>query len=142
LNDPSLAPEGGHVMSIVAQFAPYRLRDGDWPARREAFADHVIETLAAYAPELPGRILARQVLTPYDLERDFRVTGGHWHHGELALDHIFVLRPLPRFARYRTPIDSLYLCGAGAHPGGGVMGAAGLNAAREIIRDWRRGRTA
>jgi phytoene dehydrogenase-like protein len=125
-------------MSIVVQFAPYRLRDGGWAAHREAFGDHVLETLAAYMPDLSGRILARQVVTPDDLERDFRVSGGHWHHGELILNQIFMLRPVPRFAQYRTPIDNLYLCGAGAHPGGGVMGAAGRNAAREIMRDWSR----
>ncbi|MFQ5985421.1 MAG: phytoene desaturase family protein [Alphaproteobacteria bacterium] len=142
LHDPTLAAPGGHVMSVIVQFAPYALSEGSWDERREAFGDRVVEALAGCASDLPGKILAREVLTPFDLEREFRLTGGHWHHGELALDQAFTLRPVPRFARYRAPIDNLYLCGAGCHPGGGVMGAAGANAAREILKDWKEGRLA
>ncbi len=132
VHDSTLAPAGGHVLSAIVQFAPYDLKAG-WDTAREAFADRAVEMITRYAPDLPGRILARQVITPLDLERDFRMTGGHWHHGELAPDQMFMLRPVPGHAQYQTPLPGLYLCGAGAHPGGGVMGAAGRNAAREVI---------
>ena len=132
VHDRSLAPEGKHVLSAVVQYAPYDLREG-WETAREAFADKVIRTIAAYAPDLESKIVARQMLTPLDLERDYRITGGHWHHGELALDQLFMLRPVPGAAQYTTPLAGLYLCGAGAHPGGGVMGAAGMNAARQLL---------
>lgn len=132
LTDPSLAPNGKHVLSAVAQYAPYRLKEG-WDTARDSFADKVVARIADHAPDLPGKILARQVLTPLDLERDFRMTGGHWHHGELAIDQMFLLRPLPGATQYKTPLPGLYLCGAGAHPGGGVMGAAGMNAARQVL---------
>jgi phytoene dehydrogenase-like protein len=138
LTDPSLAPAGKHVMSICAQFAPMKLRDGDWEKLRDSFGDTVIRTLAAYAPDLPGKILARQVLTPLDLEREYALTGGHPFHGELALDQLFTMRPLLDWARYRTPIPGLYLCGNGTHPGNGLTGASGANAAREVLRDFRR----
>jgi phytoene dehydrogenase-like protein len=132
VHDGSLAPEGGHVLSAVVQFAPYDLKAG-WDSARDAFADRAIEIMTRYAPDLQGRIVSRQVITPLDLERDFRMTGGHWHHGELAPDQMFMLRPVPGHAQYQTPVPGLYLCGAGAHPGGGVMGAAGYNAAKQII---------
>jgi phytoene dehydrogenase-like protein len=135
LADPALAPEGKHVVSIFAQFAPYRLRAGDWNGQRDALGDAVVNTLAAYAPDLPGRILARQVLTPLDLEETFGLTGGHLFHGELALDQLFTMRPVLDWARYRTPVAGLYLCGSGTHPGTGLTGASGANAAREILRD-------
>jgi phytoene dehydrogenase-like protein len=136
--DPSLAPSGAHVMSITAQYAPERLREGDWKGCREAFGDAVVKTLAAYAPDLESAIVARQVLTPQDLQDTYGLTGGHIFHGEHALDQIFTMRPLLGWARYRTPIAGLYLCGAGTHPGGRVTGGPGANAAREIAADLRR----
>jgi phytoene dehydrogenase-like protein len=133
--DPTLAPAGGHVMSITAQYAPYRLRDTTWPDASAAFADATIDLLSEYAPNLKSFILHKQVITPADLEATYGLTGGHIFHGELALDQLFTMRPLLGWARYRTPIGGLYLCGAGTHPGYGVSGLSGLNAAREILRD-------
>ncbi len=124
-------------MSIYMQFAPYRLKQGDWAQQRDALADTIIKTLAAYAPDLPGKILARQILTPKDLETTYGLTGGHPFHGELALDQIFTMRPQLGWARYRTPVKGLYLCGSGTHPGNGITGASGANAAREILKDVR-----
>jgi phytoene dehydrogenase-like protein len=135
--DNSLAPPGKHVASIYMQFAPYRLKQGDWSQQRDALADTVVKTLAAYAPDLPGKILARQILTPKDLETTYGLTGGHPFHGELALDQIFAMRPQLGWARYRTPVKGLYLCGSGTHPGNGITGASGANAAREILKDLR-----
>jgi phytoene dehydrogenase-like protein len=135
--DDSLAPAGKHVMSIYMQFAPYRLKRQDWNQKREALADTIIKTIAAYAPDLPGKILARQILTPQDLETTYALTGGHPFHGELALDQIFTMRPQLGWARYRTPVERLYLCGSGTHPGNGITGASGANAAREILKDLR-----
>jgi phytoene dehydrogenase-like protein len=133
--DDSLAPAGKHVMSIHMQFAPYRLKSGDWRQRRDALADSIVNTLAEYAPDLPEKIVARQILTPADLEDTYGLTGGHPYHGELALDQLFTMRPLLGWARYRTPVKRLYLCGSGTHPGNGVTGISGANAAREILRD-------
>lgn len=138
LTDSSLAPSGAHVMSIHAQFAPYQLKSGDWDSQREALGETVVKTLSDYAPNLKELILARQILTPLDLERTYGFSGGHIHHGEMSLDQLFAFRPVIGWAQYRTPIDGLYLCGAGTHPGGGVTGAPGLNASREIIRDLKR----
>jgi phytoene dehydrogenase-like protein len=135
VTDPALAPAGAHVMSITAQYAPYRLRFGDWSDAGAQFADAVVDTLCEYAPELKSLILHRQVITPVDLESRYGLTGGHIFHGELALDQLFTMRPLLGWARYRTPIGGLYLCGAGTHPGYGVSGLSGLNAAREILKD-------
>jgi phytoene dehydrogenase-like protein len=137
LTDPSLAPQGKHVMSVVAQFAPRTLKTGDWKSKREALGDAVVETIAAYAPNLKGLVEKRQVLTPEDLEETFSLTGGHVFHGEHALDQLFTMRPVLDWAQYRTPIAGLYLCGAGTHPGGGVTGAPGANASREVARDLR-----
>jgi len=137
LSDPTLAPSGQHVMSICAQFAPFRLKTGDWSGRREELGDTVVKTLAAYAPDLPGRILKRQVITPRDLEDTYALTGGHIYHGEIALDQLFTMRPLLGWARYATPVKGLYLCGSGTHPGVGVTGASGANAARQILKDLR-----
>ncbi|MCL4524180.1 MAG: NAD(P)/FAD-dependent oxidoreductase [Acidobacteria bacterium] len=137
LSDPSLAPAGKHVMSIYVQFAPYKLRD-TWANQRNALGDAVVKTLAAYAPKLPEMILHRQVITPADLEEHYGLTGGHIFHGELALDQLFTMRPLLGWARYRTPIDGLYLCGNGVHPGTGLTGQSGANAAREIIKSIKR----
>jgi phytoene dehydrogenase-like protein len=142
LADASLAPPGRHVMSIEVQYAPYHLRDAVWDdGARDALGDRVVETLAAYAPDLPGSILHRQVLTPRDLESVFSLTEGHAYHGELTLDQILFMRPVPGWSRYRTPVRDLYLCGAGAHPGGGIAGAAGANAARIILKDAKKSRS-
>jgi len=135
LTDPSLAPQGKHVMSIYIQYAPYKLKNGNWEGQRTALGDTVVKTLAQYAPDLPGKILGQQVITPLDLEETYGLTGGHIFHGELALDQIFTMRPFLDWARYRTPIQNLYLCGSGAHPGTGLTGGSGANAAREIIKD-------
>jgi phytoene dehydrogenase-like protein len=122
------------VLSMVVQYAPYALRGG-WEAGRQAFIDSIIGTLEAYAPGLRRQVEAVELLTPVDIEREFRIAGGHWHHGELTFDQIFMLRPLPGAAQYRTPVPGVFLCGAGAHPGGGVSGLAGHNAARAVLRD-------
>jgi phytoene dehydrogenase-like protein len=135
--DNSLAPAGKHVMSIYMQFAPYKLKSGDWAKQRDALRDTVIKTLEQYAPDLPSKILAVQTLTPQDLEATYGLTGGHPFHGELALDQIFTMRPLLGWARYATPVKGLYLCGNGTHPGNGVTGASGHNAAREIAKHLR-----
>ncbi len=133
--DPTMAPPGKHVMSIFVQYAPYRLQQGNWPDLREKFGDTVIDTLAEYAPNLKNIILHRQVVTPWDLEQEYGLTEGNIFHGELALDQLFFMRPVPGWARYRTPIEGLYLCAAGTHPGGGVMGASGRLAALELLKD-------
>ena len=138
ISDTSLAPAGKHVMSIVVQYAPYRLRDGEWTARRDVWADSVIRTLAEYAPDLASCIEARQAITPLDLEQTYGLTGGHIFHGELGLDQMFAMRPLLGWARYRTPIAGLYLCGSGTHPGTGLNGPSGRNAAREILKDLKK----
>jgi phytoene dehydrogenase-like protein len=135
--DPSMAPPGKHVMSIFVQYAPYHLKNGAWPERREAFGDNVIDTLSEYAPNIKDIILHRQVLTPWDLEQEFGLTEGNIFQGELTLDQLFFLRPVPGWAKYRTPVRNLYMCGACTHPGGGVMAASGRLAALEILKDWR-----
>ena len=135
LTDPSLAPAGQHVMSIYMQYAPYKLKNGNWQEQRAALGDTVIKTVAQYAPDLEGKILYAQVITPLDLEETYGLTGGQIFHGELALDQIFTMRPMLDWARYRTPIKNLYLCGSGTHPGTGLTGASGANAAREIAKD-------
>jgi phytoene dehydrogenase-like protein len=135
LTDPQLAPEGRHVMSVYVQFAPYELKEGDWTSRREEFGDVVVKTLSEYAPGVGDLILHRQVITPLDLEETYALTGGHTLHGEMSFEQFFTFRPVIGFAQYRTPIKGLYLCGAGAHPGGGVTGASGANASREILKD-------
>jgi phytoene dehydrogenase-like protein len=132
VNDPTLAPAGKHVLSAVVQYAPYTLKAG-WDAGRRQFADLVVDTLERYSPDLTKSIISAQILVPPDLEREFRITGGHWHHAELALDQFFMMRPVPGAAQYQTPVDGLYLCGAGCHPGGNVMGTAGRNAARQVL---------
>jgi phytoene dehydrogenase-like protein len=137
LYDPSLAPPGKHIMGIFLQYAPYRLRSGAWDEIKESYADHVIGRIAEYAPNMRSIVLRRQVLTPLDLERIYGLTGGNIFHGEMSLDQMFFLRPAAGWARYRTPIRNLYLCGSGAHPGGGVMGAPGRNAARMILNSRR-----
>ena len=135
LGDPSLAPAGKHVMSVHMQFAPYKLRNGDWTTRREEFAANVLNVLESYAPGFRDLIVASQVITPLDLERTYGLSGGHIHHGEQTLDQFFTFRPVIGWAQYRTPLKRLYLCGAGTHPGGGLTGLPGANAAREIMKD-------
>jgi phytoene dehydrogenase-like protein len=138
LSDPSLAPPGKHVMSIYMQYAPYKLRDGDWESQRKALGETVVKTIAQYAPGVTGMILAQQTITPKDLEDTYGLTAGQIFHGELALDQFFTMRPLLDWARYRTPIANLYLCGSGTHPGAGLTGGSGANAAREILKDLKK----
>jgi phytoene dehydrogenase-like protein len=142
LTDPSMAPPGKHVMSCFVQYAPYHLADGSWDDKRDAFGDAVVDTLCEHAPNLRDIVLHRQVLTPLDLEREFGLTEGNIFHGELTLEQLFFLRPVPGWADYRTPIAGLYLCGSSVHPGGGIMSAPGRNAARRVLRDLRRPATA
>src|SRR6185295_1012429 len=139
LLDTTLAPAGAHVMSVYVQYAPFKLKDGDWNSRRAEFADNAVNVLSNYAPNLKELIVARQVITPLDLEQTYGLSGGHIHHGEQTLDQSFAFRPLLGWAQYRTPLKGLYLCGAGTHPGGGITGVPGANAAREIIKDFKRG---
>ena len=131
--DLSLAPTGKHVMSAIVQYAPYALKKGWSDETRAAFLTLAIDTLGEYMPDLKQRVSAAEMLTPADIEKQFHITGGHWHHGELALDQFLFTRPVGGAAQYAMPLDGLYLCGAGAHPGGGVSGAAGRNAARVIL---------
>jgi phytoene dehydrogenase-like protein len=137
LLDPTLAPAGKHVMSVLVQYTPHALKDGDWSSRREQLGDRVVKTLATAAPNLPGLVERGQVITPKDLEDDWGLTGGHLFGGEESLDQIFTMRPVLGWARYRTPVRGLYLCGSGTHPGGGLTGANGRNAARALLADRR-----
>jgi phytoene dehydrogenase-like protein len=139
LTDPSVAPPGKHVMSCFVQYAPYKLREGTWDEKKEAFGDTVVDTLCEYAPNLRKLILHRQVVTPLDLEREWGLTEGNIFQGELSLEQLFFLRPVAGWARYRTPVRNLYMCGSATHPGGGIMGAPGRLAAREILKDWGHG---
>ncbi len=138
LTDPSLAPAGKHVMSVYMQYAPYKLKGDTWDNQRVALADTVVKTLAQYAPTLPSQILTHQIITPQDLEDTYGMTGGHIFHGELSLDQFFTMRPLLNWGRYRTPLRNLYLCGSGTHPGDGLTGGSGVNAAREILKDLKK----
>jgi len=135
--DDSLAPPGKHVASLFVQYTPYQLRDGSWddPGRRDEFADRVFGVVEEFAPGFTSSVVGRDVLTPVDLERIFGLTGGNIFHGAMTLDQLYWLRPAAGWARYRTPLKGLYLCGAGAHPGGGVLGAPGRNAARAVLAD-------
>jgi phytoene dehydrogenase-like protein len=137
LTDPSVAPPGKHVMSCFVQYAPYELKDGSWDEKREAFGDAVVSALAGYAPNFRNIILHRQVITPLDLEREWGLSEGNIFQGELTLEQLFFLRPAPGWAQYRTPIRNLYMCGSATHPGGGIMGAPGRNAAMRILADRR-----
>jgi len=137
LTDSTLAPQGKHVMSIYMQYAPYKLK-GDWESQRKALGQTVVQTLAQYAPNLPELILTHRIITPQDLEDVYGLTGGQIFHGDLALDQFFTMRPLLDWARYRTPIENLYLCGSGTHPGAGLTGGSGANAAREILRNLKK----
>ena len=138
LVDDSLCPAGHQMMTCFIQYVPYRLREGTWDDRREAFADAIVRQISRHMPDLPDLILGRTVLTPLDLERTYGLTEGNIFHGDLHPGALFSMRPVPRWSQYRTPIDGLYLCGAGAHPGGGVTGAPGHNAAKEVLRQTRR----
>jgi phytoene dehydrogenase-like protein len=137
LRDPGLAPVGKHVLSAYVQFAPYKLREGNWDSRRKSLRDAVIKTIGSYSPNFASLIEGTQVITPQDLETKYGFTGGHIFHGELALDQLFTMRPILDWARYKTPVRGLFLCGSGTHPGNGLTGASGANAAREIIRELR-----
>src|SRR5713101_2838955 len=136
LTDPSVAPPGKHVLSCFVQYAPYKLAQGTWDEQREAFGDTVVNTIAEHAPNIKKTIIARQVLTPLDLEREFCLTQGNIFQGELSLEQLFFLRPVPGWAYYRTPIHNLYMCGSATHPGGGIMGAPGRIASQVILKDW------
>lgn len=138
--DDSLAPAGRHVMTCFVQYVPYRLAQGDWDRRADELGDKVLARIAMFAPNVPGAVVARQVLTPLDLERTYGLTEGNIFHGDIRVDQLFHMRPVPGWARYATPVDDLYLCGAGAHPGGGVTGAPGYNAARQVLAHLRAGR--
>ncbi len=139
LTDPSVAPPGKHVMSCFVQYAPYNLK-GNWDEQREAFGDTVVDTISEHAPNLKSLIRHRQVLTPLDLERDFGLSEGNIFQGELTLEQLFFLRPAPGWAQYATPVRNLYMCGSATHPGGGIMGAPGRNAALKLLADWKKGR--
>ena len=128
-----MAPPGKHLMSMFVQYAPYRLREGTWDEIKEKFADRCFDILEEYAPGFKKSVIARQVLSPLDLERTFNMTGGNIFQGAMTLNQLFVMRPVVGWSGYRTPIKGLFLCGAAAHPGGGVIGSAGWNAAREIL---------
>jgi phytoene dehydrogenase-like protein len=132
LNDPALAPAGQHVLSAIVQYAPYTLKHG-WLKERERFTQVCIETLERFAPGLSSSVSSAELLTPADIEQEFRISGGHWHHGELAFDQFFMVRPVPGAAQHRTPLPGLFLCGAGCHPGGGLIGTAGRNAAAQVL---------
>jgi phytoene dehydrogenase-like protein len=134
VNDPGLAPAGRHVLSAIVQYAPYALKQG-WQAERQRFTDVCIDTLESVAPGLRSSIVGAELLTPVDMEREFRISGGHWHHGDLAFDQFLMVRPVPGAAQHRTPLEGLFLCGAGCHPGGGVMGIAGRNAAQQVLQE-------
>ena len=136
--DSSLAPAGQHVASMFVQYAPYELANSTWERERERFADRVCALVDEVAPGFSASVLHREVLAPPDLERVFGLTGGNIFHGSMSLDRLLFMRPLPGYSHYRTPVDGLYLCGAGTHPGGGVMGACGRNAAMEVLRDLAR----
>ncbi len=133
IHDDSLAPPGKHVMSAIIQYAPYELRSG-WGTQHEVFKQLIIDRLAEYSPGIKNQISASELLVPPDIEKEFNIHGGHWHHGEYTLDQFMMLRPVPGAAQYATPVKGLYLCGAGSHPGGGVMGIAGRNASTEILK--------
>ena len=138
--DPSLASPGKHIMTCFVQYVPYNLRRGTWDDNRDLLGDRVVKKIAEYAPNVPGAIVARQVLTPLDLERTYGLTEGNIFHGDLNLEQLFFNRPVAGWAQYRTPIAGLYLCGAGAHPGGGVTGAPGHNSAHQVLRDLKKGK--
>jgi phytoene dehydrogenase-like protein len=133
--DPGLAGDGRHVMTCFVQYLPYKLAHGSWEAEKEKLGDQVVSIIGRYATKLPASIIARKVYTPLDLERVFGITEGNIFHGDINMEQMFFMRPLPGWSQYRTPIKGLYLCGSGTHPGGGVTGAPGYNAAHRILKD-------
>ena len=133
--DPTLVPVGRHVLTCFVQYLPWQPAAGDWNSLRDRLGDAVTGIIGRYAPNVPGSVIARRVLTPLDLEQQFGITEGNIFHGDLALDQMFFMRPIAGWSRYRTPIAGLYLCGAGTHPGGGVTGAPGYNAAHVILKE-------
>jgi phytoene dehydrogenase-like protein len=134
--DPTIAPEGRHIMTCFVQYAPYEPREGSWDdGARDALGDRVVDTINQFAPNFEDSVIERQVLTPYDLEQRFGLIGGNIFQGEMSLDQLFSFRPTQELAGYKTPVDGLYLCGSGTHPGGGVMGIPGLNASRVVVAD-------
>jgi phytoene dehydrogenase-like protein len=137
LNDPGLAPDGRHLMSVTVRYTPYHLAKGTWEERRGALAETVLDRLEGYAPGLSNLVVDRQVVTPADLETVYGLPEGNPNHGEHTLDQLLHMRPVPGWERYRMPVDGLYLCGAGTHPGGGVTGMPGRNAARQVLKDAR-----
>jgi phytoene dehydrogenase-like protein len=138
LTDPSVAPPGKHVLSCFVQYAPYKLAEGTWDDQKEAFGNNVIDTIAEYAPNIKKLIISKQVLTPLDLEREFGLTQGNIFQGELSLEQLFFLRPVPGWAYYRTPVHNLFMCGSATHPGGGIMGANGRIASQVILKEWKK----
>jgi phytoene dehydrogenase-like protein len=132
IHDNSLAPDGQHVLSAIVQYAPNELGIG-WQAGKPAFTEEIMSLLSAYAPGIGDKVIATELLTPQDIENQFRMPGGHWHHGEMSLDQFLMLRPVPRAAQYKSPLEGLYFCSAGCHPGGGIMGSAGRNAANVVL---------
>jgi phytoene dehydrogenase-like protein len=132
--DDTLAPQGRHMLTCFIQYLPYSLVRGTWDEYREALGDRVTELIGQFAPNVPGSVIARKTYTPLDLEQTFGITEGNIFHGDISLEQMFFMRPLPRWAHYKTPISNLFLCGAGTHPGGGVTGAPGYNAAHVILR--------
>jgi len=138
LTDPSVAPPGKHVLSCFVQYAPYKLAEGTWDDHREAFGNNVIDTIAQHAPNIKDIIIDKQVLTPLDLEREFGLTQGNIFQGELSLEQLFFLRPVPGWAYYKTPVDNLFMCGSATHPGGGIMGANGRIASQVILKEWKK----
>ena len=135
--DPSLVTEGRHVLTCFVQYLPWKPRNSSWEVEREKLGDKVVETIGRYAPNVPRSVVARKVYTPYDLEKTFGITEGNIFHGDINMGQLFFMRPLPGWSQYRTPLGGLYLCGAGTHPGGGVTGAPGYNAAQQILADRR-----
>jgi phytoene dehydrogenase-like protein len=139
--DPTIAPEGRHIMTCFVQYAPYEPWEGSWDdGARDSLGDRVVDTINQYAPNFEDSVVERQVLTPYDLEQRFGLIGGNIFQGEMALDQLFSFRPAQDLAGYKTPVEGLYLCGSGTHPGGGVMGIPGLNASRVVVADHKRAR--
>jgi phytoene dehydrogenase-like protein len=141
LLDSSQAPAGEHILTANIYYAPTTLNAGSWEEQGEALVETALQTLEEYAPDIRQLILHKQLATPLDLERDYGLTNGDVHHGQMALDQMLFMRPVPALSQYRTPLEGLFLCGAGSHPGGGVTGAPGRNAAREALKGWHgRGR--
>jgi phytoene dehydrogenase-like protein len=137
LTDPSLAPDGKHIMSVTVKYMPYALREGDWDDLRETVGQLVVDTIAEFVPDFAQCVRHVKVITPADMETDYTLPEGNMVHGEMTLDQFLWMRPVPGYAQYRAPVGDLYLCSAATHPGGGITGINGRNAAREILKDWK-----